>query len=109
MVRHDPFMPDHLGRQSLHHLNGGGAHASTMVEGRGHTEDNYIILFLRPMPVGALVSSYPGDGLHLLGTPEVDLNLSALRIQHRIIAEKLLSSGMKRSIIPGWTYTGSLM
>ena len=86
-----PLVAYYLGRECLHHLDGIGAHAGTVVEVGRHAEHYHIVLLFCPVHIGALIRRFPTDGLHLLRPAGVDLNLPTFGIQHRVAAEELLS------------------
>ena len=74
-IRKNPLVAYYLCRKRLHHLDGVCTHSIAIVKVRGHAENNHIIFLFRPMYIGALISHFPADGLHLLGPSGVDLNL----------------------------------
>ena len=88
VVAHNSFVADDLCGQSLHHLDGVGAHAIAVVEVLGHTEDQNIVLLLSPGYISTLVGDLPGYGHHLLGVAGVDGDLAGVGIQHRVAAEE---------------------
>ena len=88
VLLHDALMTDDLCGQSLHHLDGVGAHAHTVVEVLGHTEDHDIVLLFSEGNVGTLVGNFPAQGLHNLGVAGEDGDLTGLGVQNSVAAEE---------------------
>ncbi len=87
-IAHDAFMPDDLRGEGLHHLNRVSAHAVAVMEVLRHTENHYIIFFLRPGYICALVGDLPGGGHHFGRIAAENGDLAGISIQHRITAEE---------------------
>ncbi len=89
VVLHHALVADHLRAQGLHQHDGIGAHARAVVKVLRHAKYQHIVLFLRPVHIGAAVGAFPAQGRHLGGVAGEDLDLAAARVQHRIHAEEL--------------------
>ena len=88
VLLHHPLVPDDLGGQGLHHLDGVGSHARAVVEVLGHPEHHHVILLPGVGHIGALVGHLPALGLHLGGIAGENGDLPGIGVQHRVAAEE---------------------
>ncbi len=94
-------MPDYLGRDGLHDEDGVGAHAIAIVKGLWHAKDHHVVLFLRPVDIGAAVSHFPGKRLNLVSCAAKDCNLALVGVEHRIATEELLAHALFHVLTDG--------
>ena len=65
VIGQNPFMPDNIGGDGLHHKDRIGAHAVAVMKGLRHPEHEDIVGLFRPGHIGPFVRDLPGKRLHL--------------------------------------------